>query len=512
MSFTIPIKVNNETIGFVGIDLSIAGFKKQVSDIKVYDQGYAFLLNKDYSYLVHPSLKGDSNLKTVNGGKLSYVVDEVEAKNSGGVVDSEFGGDKRTLAFSKLHDGKIFFITATKAEIFKSMYSTIYIILGAIIVTGLLSVIVSLYLGKRISNPIIYATKTLGRVSKLDLTDSEDNDKIENLMNRKDELGSIFKAISILKIELRKIIVAIEETTDTIVTNTDSLKMATSETSISIGDATKSVEELANAAMEQAADTEEGSNRLRRLSDGIISAVENGNIVVNGSIEVQNINQEGVESISSMVDTFEIVNNSSNVLAENIDSLIDKSQSIENILSTIVAISEQTSLLALNASIEAARAGEAGKGFAVVAEEIRKLSEETGKATGNIGNILSTIQEEVGSTKHNMDMSKEAVNNANESLVGSKEAFEKIFAVVSESIESIHELEEKLKTVNEDKKEALLSMQNISSISQESAASTEELSASMEEQSAAMDTISNNTDKLAEVIGKLNELVNKFNI
>lgn len=162
MSFTIPIKVNNETIGFVGIDLSIAGFKKQVSDIKVYDQGYAFLLNKDYSYLVHPSLKGDSNLKTVNGGKLSYVVDEVEAKNSG-VVDSEFGGDKRTLAFSKLHDGKIFFITATKAEIFKSMYSTIYIILGAIIVTGLLSVIVSLYLGKRISNPIIYATKTLGR-------------------------------------------------------------------------------------------------------------------------------------------------------------------------------------------------------------------------------------------------------------------------------------------------------------------------------------------------------------
>ncbi|AFS77807.1 methyl-accepting chemotaxis protein Mcp [Gottschalkia acidurici 9a] len=511
MSYTIPIKINGESIGFIGIDLSIEGLKKQVGDIKTYDNGYAFLLNKDYSYLVHPTLGNDSNLKTVEGGKLKYVVEAIEA-NGSGVVDSEFGGDARTLAFSKLRDGRVFFLTASKSEIFKDMYNTIYIILGTIIVTGILSVFIALYLGKRISNPIIYATNTLDRLSKLDLTESEDNNKIETLVNRKDEIGIIFRAISTLKEELRNIIIAIEDTTENVVDNTDSLMVATRETSMSIGEVTKTVEELANAAMEQASDTEEGSSRLRRLSDGIRSAVENGHIVVNGAVEAQKINEEGIKSINSMVDTFDIVNNTSDTLAKNVDSLLDKSQSIGNILNTIVDISEQTNLLALNAAIEAARAGEAGRGFAVVADEIRKLSEETGQATGNIGEILSVIQDEVGTTKQNMDMSEEALTNANQSLVESKQAFENIFSVVSQSIDSINELEEKLKIVDEDKEEALLSMQNISAISQESAASTEELSASMEEQSAAMETISGNTDRLAEVIGSLNELVNRFKI
>ncbi|WP_461614703.1 hypothetical protein [Clostridium sp. Marseille-QA1073] len=72
-----------------------------------------------------------------------------------------------------------------------------------------------------------------------------------------------------------------------------------------------------------------------------------------------------------------------------------------------------------------------------------------------------------------MNISKEAFNNANKSLAESKEA--------------------------------LLIIQNISSISQESAVPTEELSTSME-------IISNNTDKLAEVIEVLNELVNRFNV
>ena len=243
-----------------------------------------------------------------------------------------------------------------------------------------------------------------------------------------------------------------------------------------------------------------------------MEAVKNGNIVSKSSLEAQKINHEGSTAINNMVKKFEIVNKSSTVLGKNIDSMLIESNSIGDILNTIIAISDQTNLLALNAAIEAARAGEAGRGFAVVAEEIRKLSEQTGKATYSIEEILKKVKNEVGATKENMDLSEQALTDANISLHQSKEAFEQIYTSMSTSIEAIGNLEDKLDMVDKGKEEVTISMENISSISEETAAATQELSASIEEQSATLELISNNTDNLNIVILKLNDLVNRFKI
>jgi methyl-accepting chemotaxis protein len=75
-----------------------------------------------------------------------------------------------------------------------------------------------------------------------------------------------------------------------------------------------------------------------------------------------------------------------------IAKLGEASNEIGTVIKVINSLAEQTNLLALNATIEAARAGESGKGFAVVANEVKELSQETSKATGDIARRIEAIQ------------------------------------------------------------------------------------------------------------------------
>ena len=510
MTYSMPIVVKNKTIGTIGIDLNVDTLIKEIEDIKLFDTGYLFMLSKDYDYLIHPTVDNTNNLRTTADGAFKSIADEIDGNDSS-IVATNFQGEDKLMAFSKLHDDKVIVSTVPKHEILKEMYKTIYIIIAVIIISSLLTLVIAFVMGKKISDPIIAVTGLLEKTSRLDLTDLEDS-KIIKIVNRKDELGTMYKATLVLRKEVRDTIISIEETTVDIVENTENLVLATHETSEAINEVSKTVEELAHASMEQALDTETGSYKLNVLSDEIMEAVRNGNIVSKSSLEAQRINEEGSTAINNMVKKFEIVNQLSTILGENIDSMLIESNSIGGILNTITAISDQTNLLALNAAIEAARAGEAGRGFAVVAEEIRKLSEQTGNATYSIEEILKKVKEEVGSTKENMDLSEEALTDANISLQQSKEAFEQIYTSMSTSIEAIGNLEEKLSMVDKGKEEVIISMENISSTSEETAASTEELSASIEEQSATLELISNNTDNLNTIIQNLNDLVNRFKI
>ncbi|MPM87267.1 Methyl-accepting chemotaxis protein McpC [bioreactor metagenome] len=103
--------------------------------------------------------------------------------------------------------------------------------------------------------------------------------------------------------------------------------------------------------------------------------IDSGLIAVNNQTEKAGENADAFQKVAAVV-----------------NSLVHQTGEIKKILATIMKISQETNLLALNARIEAARAGVHGKGFGVVAEEIGALAAETTEATKNIESILTQIK------------------------------------------------------------------------------------------------------------------------
>jgi hemoglobin-like flavoprotein len=87
-------------------------------------------------------------------------------------------------------------------------------------------------------------------------------------------------------------------------------------------------------------------------------------------------------------------------------------KAVANVADQVQAIAKQTNLLALNATIEAARAGDAGKGFAVVASEVKQLSDETRKATDQIGATLKSLHAKLGQFVAQTEAARQSIDRA----------------------------------------------------------------------------------------------------
>ena len=113
-----------------------------------------------------------------------------------------------------------------------------------------------------------------------------------------------------------------------------------------------------------------------------------------------------------------------------VEHLGQQGDQIGAIIAVIEEIADQTNLLALNAAIEAARAGEQGLGFAVVAEEVRRLARRTTEATGEIGGMITAIQEETRMAVRSMQEGVQQVEFGSERAADSGRVLQEILAQI----------------------------------------------------------------------------------
>ncbi|MDF2938112.1 MAG: chemotaxis protein [Paenibacillaceae bacterium] len=317
------------------------------------------------------------------------------------------------------------------------------------------------------------------------------NQMIDKLRGILKDTTSIARQVSDTTINIRNKSQEFRDVLGQVAVSTNELAVGASSISEDVSDMTGSVRDI-EGKVESFANSAKSMNDKSGL---MITLVEKGRNAVEG---------QGMGMKSNIAATLAV--------AATIKDLAKQAEGITKITRTIKDIAEQTNLLSLNASIEAARAGEHGRGFAVVAQQVRNLAEESTQATKEVFNLVNRIQSGVKEASENIKANEEIVNMQSGMIEETAQVFNEIVQSIQYITESIHSFNQESVIMLDGARKISTAIENISAITQQSAAGTEEVSASMNEQISSIQEMTDQADRMSQVSGQMLRTIQIFRL
>ncbi|MED4716973.1 methyl-accepting chemotaxis protein [Bacillus badius] len=370
--------------------------------------------------------------------------------------------------------------------------------------TLLCAVAAAFLFSRSIAEPIQKAANFMDEFSKGKLNAAvEDN-------RRKDEIGLLMKAIVAMRSNFQEVVERISVTADIVTKQSYDLEYISSEMNEGSGQIAATMQELSGGAETQAHSSAELAEKMSGFSKNIQHAHQNGEDMAATTKQVLDLTAKGKTFMDTSVRDMHAIQEVVKASVLQVKDLDEQTKQISTMVQVIHDIAEQTNLLALNAAIEAARAGEHGKGFAVVAGEVRKLSEQVTHSISGITQTVSHIQQGSKEVTASLTDSFKKVEAEAEQIQMTGATFEEITKAISALGQQIAAISDYLTQINGESATIQLVVENIASISQESAAGIEETAAAAQQANHSMEKVKGDANKLADVARELNSLLKRF--
>ena len=421
------------------------------------------------------------------------------------IYENRTNADKLTLV-TKSED---FFETTNKAVAMAEDFSRgkVTFLKTFQVVIFVLNLIILIFVwimsNKGISKPLMQLFET---IDNLDISE----DIPEQFTKKKDEIGLLSSAFQRVIDRLRNLTNEVSGVSNEVADFFEELNSRINQSSISMEEIARVIEEVAAGATAQAEETERGVANIVDLGHLVEQEQELLQELKVFIEEVDILKSEGIETVKELIEKTESNNEAIKKVRKVIIDTSESAEKIEASSHMIKSIANQINLLALNAAIEAARAGEAGRGFSVVAEEVRKLAEESHNFTQEISTVVVELIDKTENAVAIIKRLDEITASQTESVDLNNNKFEGI----SDSIEKITVIAEVINKSGwemvEKKDEIINVVESLSAISEENAAGAQEASASIEEHTASMQEVANSSDALWDLAATMKESINKF--